>query len=62
MRGARTPLGHAGLVVSGIYILSLWDIQLTFDWYAFMFSKGYQQSGKVARIPMVLVFFKWNVK
>jgi len=27
-----------------------------------MFSEGYHQSGKVARIPMVLAFFQWDVK
>ena len=46
-------------VVSGIYILSLWDIQLTF---AFMLSEGHHQSGKVVRIAMVFAFFKLDVK
>jgi len=27
-----------------------------------MFSEGYHQSGKVARIPMVLAVFNWDVK
>ena len=27
-----------------------------------MFSDGHHQSGKVARIPMVLAFFRWDVK
>ena len=27
-----------------------------------MFSEGYHQSGKVARMPMVLALLKWDVK
>ena len=49
-------------MVNGIYMYMYIHVRtflmLTFDWQGFMFSEGHHKSGKVARIPMVLVFSK----
>ena len=51
-------------MVNGIYIISLWDINLTLTGKItdLWFSEGHHQTRKGARFPMVLAILEMDVK